>query len=149
MSKILSFLMSAVMIFSYLLGFGSIKTDGGYTVVRTDKLNSVLSLYAAQGICYDGENFYCSGAITAVNFTGLSKFDKEMNCLRVRTNAVPKEFTEKYGSNHIGGIDCANGIYTRPSRARLMESICIISSCSMTAKRSNIPGYIMMCRAST
>lgn len=78
MSKILSFLMSAVMIFSYLLGFGSIKTDGDYTVVRTDKLNSVLSLYAAQGICYDGENFYCSGAITAVNFTGLSKFDKEM-----------------------------------------------------------------------
>lgn len=46
MSKILSFLMSAVMIFYYLLGFGSIKTDGDYTVVRTDKLNSVLSLYA-------------------------------------------------------------------------------------------------------
>lgn len=46
MSKILSFLMSAVMIFYYLLGLGSIKTDGDYTVVRTDKLNSVLSLYA-------------------------------------------------------------------------------------------------------
>lgn len=45
MSKILPFLMSAVMIFYYLLGFGSIKTDGDYTVVRTDKLNSVLSLY--------------------------------------------------------------------------------------------------------
>ena len=39
-------------------------------------------------------------------------------------------------------------IYTRLSRARLTESICIISSCSMTAKRSNIPGYIMICRAS-
>ena len=38
--------MPAVMIFYYLLGFGSIKTDGDYTVVRTDKLNSVLSLYA-------------------------------------------------------------------------------------------------------
>ena len=46
MSKILSFLMSAVMIFYYLLGFDSIKTDGDYTVVRTDKLNSVLSLYS-------------------------------------------------------------------------------------------------------
>ncbi len=46
MSKILAFLMPAVMIFYYLLGFGSIKTDGDYTVVRTDKLNSVLSLYA-------------------------------------------------------------------------------------------------------
>lgn len=33
MSKILSFIMSAVMIFYYLLGFGSIKTDGDYTVV--------------------------------------------------------------------------------------------------------------------
>lgn len=38
--------MPAVMIFYYLLGFGSIKTDGDYTVVRTDKPNSVLSLYA-------------------------------------------------------------------------------------------------------
>ncbi|MEE0598267.1 MAG: hypothetical protein UCK97_04320 [Acutalibacteraceae bacterium] len=46
MSKILAFLMPAVMIFYYLLGFGLIKTDGDYTVVRTDKLNSVLSLYA-------------------------------------------------------------------------------------------------------
>lgn len=46
MSKILAFLMPAVMIFYYLLGFGSIKTDGDYTVVRTYKLNSVLSLYA-------------------------------------------------------------------------------------------------------
>lgn len=33
MSKILAFLMPAVMIFYYLLGFGSIKTDGDYTVV--------------------------------------------------------------------------------------------------------------------
>lgn len=46
MSKILAFLMPAVMMFYYLLGFGSIKTDGDYTVVRTDKLNSELSLYA-------------------------------------------------------------------------------------------------------
>lgn len=83
-----------------------------------------------------------------MNFTGLSKFDNEMNCLNVRTNAVPKEFTEKYGSNHIGGIDCANGYIYAPVEARLTESICIISSCSMTAKRSNIPGYIMICRAS-
>lgn len=53
-----------------------------------------------------------------------------------------------YGSNHIGGIDCANGYIYAPVEARLTESICIISSCSMTAKRSNIPGYIMICRAS-
>lgn len=46
MSKILSFIISAIMIFYYLLSFGSIKTDGDYTVVRTDKPNSVLSLYA-------------------------------------------------------------------------------------------------------
>lgn len=52
-----------------------------------------------------------------MNFTGLSKFDNEMNCLKVRTNAVPKEFTEKYGSNHIGGIDCANG-YIRACRGQ-------------------------------
>ena len=54
-----------------------------------------------------------------MNFTGLSKFDNEMNCLKVRTNAVPKEFTEKYGSNHIGGIDCANGYIYAPVEGKV------------------------------
>lgn len=54
-----------------------------------------------------------------MNFTGLSKFDNEMNCLKVRTNAVPKEFTEKYGSNHIGGIDCANGYIYAPVECKV------------------------------
>lgn len=61
-----------------------------------------------------------------MNFAGLSKFDNEMNCLKVRTNAVPKEFTEKYGSNHIAASTAPTAIYTRLSRARLTESICII-----------------------
>lgn len=83
-----------------------------------------------------------------MNFTGLSKFDNEMNCLKVRTNAVPKEFTEKYGSNHIGGIDCANGYICAPVEVKVDGKHLYNFTCSMTAKRSNIPGYIMICRAS-
>lgn len=54
-----------------------------------------------------------------MNFTGLSKFDNEMNCLKVRTNAMPKEFIGKYGSNHIGGIDCANGYIYAPVEGKV------------------------------
>lgn len=32
---------------------------------------------------------------------------------------MPKEFTEKYGSNHIGGIDCANGYIYAPVEGKV------------------------------
>ena len=69
---------------------------------------------SGQGLCCDGEYFYASGSLVAINFTGLAKFDKDMNCLKMKTASVPKEFNEKYGSNHIGGIDCANGYIYAP-----------------------------------
>lgn len=110
MEKISSFFVSLSLILTYIFGFGTISTSDGYELVRKEKLNSLVSLYSAQGICCDGEYFYCSGAISALDFTGLAKYDLDMHCKKLNTLAVPREFTEKYGSDHIGGIDCADGI---------------------------------------
>ncbi len=114
MEKIISFFTAIGLVFSYIFGFGSISVSDDYTLVKKQILSPVVSMHSAQGICCDGEYFYCSGAMTAVNFTGLSKFDTDMKCLKMKSGRVPAEFHEKYGSNHIGGIDCADGLIYAP-----------------------------------
>lgn len=109
MEKLLAFFTTLSLIFSYLFGLSGVTTSENYEYVGTDKISSVVSIFSAQGICCDGDYFYCSGAISALNITGLVKFDTDMHCKKINESAVPKEFTEKYGSDHIGGIDCANG----------------------------------------
>lgn len=119
MEKISAFLATVSLIITYLFGFGTYSVSDGYEVAGRQKLNPVVSACVGQGLCCDGDYFYGSGALTAVNFTGLSKFDLEMNCKMLRTGCVPKEFTKKYGSNHIGGIDCANGYIYAPVEGKL------------------------------
>ena len=119
MEKITSFFTTIALILSYLLGFGTSTVSNGYELVRSEKLDSISSMCAGQGLCYDGEYFYTSGSLTAVNFTGLAKFDENMKCLDKKTAAVPTEFYEKYGSNHIGGIDCANGYIYAPVEGKI------------------------------
>lgn len=86
----------------------------GYELAGNKKLPATVSMFSGQGLCYDEEYFYSSGSLTFMNFTGLAKFDENMKCIKKKSNAVPKEFYEKYGSNHIGGIDCANGYIYAP-----------------------------------
>ncbi len=119
MEKIANFFTSVMLIISYIFGFGQITTEGGYTLARREKLNPFTSAVCAQGLCCDGEYFYCAGAITAFNVTGLAKFDLDMKCLKKKSNAVPKEFYEKYGSNHIGGFDCADGVIYAPVEGKI------------------------------
>lgn len=119
MSKITSFFVTVSLIFTYLFGFGTISTSDGYQLEEKQKLSPIVSMCSGQGLCCDGECFYTAGALAAVNITGLAKFDLDMNCKKLKTGAVPKEFTEKYGSNHIGGIDCANGLIYAPVEGKI------------------------------
>lgn len=119
MEKITSFFATLSLIFTYIFGFGAVTTSEGYELVKKEKLNSLVSICAAQGICCDGDYFYCSGSLSAINITALSKFDLNMNCKKTSLGSVPKEFTEKYGSNHIGGIDCADGLIYAPVEGKI------------------------------
>lgn len=114
MEKIISFFTSLGLIISYLFGFGTFGIPDDYTLVKKQKLSPVESIFSGQGLCCDGEYFYTSGSLTAVNITGLAKFDLDMNCIKMKGGRVPSSFHDKYGSNHIGGIDCAGGVIYAP-----------------------------------
>ena len=119
MEKFISFFTSVGLILSYIFGFGTAGVSDGYEIVSKQKLSPVASLYSGQGLCSDGEYFYTSGSLTAVNFTGLAKFDRDMKCIKTKGSSVPEEFHEKYGSDHIGGIDCAGGFIYAPVEGKI------------------------------
>ena len=114
MDKLVSFFTTLSLILSWIFGLGSAGVTGDYELVSSKKLSPAVSAFSGQGLCCDGEFFYSSGAMTGVNFTGLAKFDLDLHCKKAKSGRVPKEFREKYGSNHIGGIDCANGLIYAP-----------------------------------
>ena len=62
-----------------------------------------------QGVTTDGEYYYTSGAITALDMTGLAKFTfPDMTPVTHKINPLP-EVCVKRGNNHIGGVSCYNG----------------------------------------
>ncbi len=109
MKSIVSAFTSFILIITYILGLGKTTVSEGYGLVRKEKLAPTVSMFAGQGLCCDGEYFYTSGSLTAVGLTGLAKFDLNMKCLKRVSSSIPDEFRQKYNSNHIGGIDCADG----------------------------------------
>ncbi len=67
------------------------------------------ALLMGQGIATDGEYYYTSGAITALNFTALAKFTfDDMEFVKSRINPLPEKCSDR-GDNHIGGISVYNG----------------------------------------
>lgn len=67
------------------------------------------ALLMGQGITTDGEYYYTSGSITALNLTALAKFSFDgMEIQQSAVNPLPEKCTER-GNNHIGGISYYNG----------------------------------------
>lgn len=67
------------------------------------------ALIMGQGITTDGEYYYTSGAITALNLTALAKIDRDdMSVVDIAVNPLP-DVCEDRGNNHIGGISYYNG----------------------------------------
>lgn len=71
------------------------------------------ALLMGQGITTDGEYYYTSGSITALNLTALAKFTfDDMKMVDSHVNPLPKVCKDR-GNNHIGGISWYNGkLYT-------------------------------------
>lgn len=78
-------------------------------LVSTDTFVFEKALLMGQGIATDGEYYYTSGAITALNLNALAKFTfDDMEIVKSKINPLP-EMCEKRGNNHIGGISVYNG----------------------------------------
>lgn len=67
------------------------------------------ALLMGQGLTTDGEYYYTSGSITALNLQALAKFRVEdMEIVKSRVNPLP-DVCEDRGNNHIGGISYYDG----------------------------------------
>ena len=91
------------------------------------------ALMMGQGITNDGENYYTSGAITAVNVTALAKFDMDMELVDVNFNPLPKKCKDR-GNNHIGGISYYNGKIYAPVEGGDEVYACIVVYDAQTLK---------------
>lgn len=84
------------------------------------------ALIMGQGITTDGEYFYTSGSITALNLTALAKFSfNGMEIQQSHINPLPDKCTER-GNNHIGGISYYNGKIYAPVEGGDVCYACIV-----------------------
>ena len=78
-------------------------------LIGTDTFVFDQAFVMGQGITTDGEYYYTSGSLAAVNTTALAKFTVDgMELKKARLNPLPT-VCEKRGNNHIGGISYYNG----------------------------------------
>lgn len=85
------------------------------------------ALIMGQGITTDGEYFYTSGAIAALDLTALAKFTfDDMELVDSHINPLPKECTDRK-DDHIGGISYYQGkIYASVEDSDEYLSPCIV-----------------------
>ena len=88
------------------------------------------ALLMGQGITTDGEYYYTSGSITALNLTALAKFTVEdMTMVDSHVNPLPDECTDR-GNNHIGGISYYDGkIYTPVEGGDVCYACIVVFDC--------------------
>lgn len=78
-------------------------------LIGTDTFVADQAFIMGQGITTDGEYYYTSGSLAAINTTALAKFSVDgMSMVKARLNPLP-DICEKRGNNHIGGISYYNG----------------------------------------
>lgn len=101
---------SFILLLSGLINGGEISSSPNAKLVRSEQFTLDEALLMSQGITTDGEYFYTSGSIAALDLVGMAKWTADGFEKVVSThNAIPKEIKEKYNSDHIGGISYYNG----------------------------------------
>lgn len=85
------------------------QTTSTAELVSKDSFVFEKALLMGQGITTDGEYYYTSGSIAALDLTALAKFTfEDMEIVKSRINPLPKECSKR-GDDHIGGISYYNG----------------------------------------
>ena len=109
-STIISLLMSVCMLLTGFLDQGTPKHSSNVELIKEDKLVFTDAMFAGQGITTDGEYYYTSGSLTALGIAGLAKWDAAtMECVLTNDDAIPADYKEFYGHDHVGGISYYNG----------------------------------------
>ena len=123
-SKIVHILTLPLLIITLLTTPKAVSTDTA-ELVSKDAF-AIESLMMGQGITTDGEYYYTSGSITAINFTALAKFDcKGVELVDMHINTLPKACSDR-GNNHIGGISYYDGKIYAPVEGGDEVYACIV-----------------------
>ena len=103
------------------------KTTETAELVSKDTFVFEKALFMGQGITTDGEYYYTSGAIAALDLTALAKFTfDDMELVDTHINPLPDECTDR-DDDHIGGISVYNGkIYASVEDSDEYLSPCIV-----------------------
>ncbi len=89
---------------------GDVTSSPNAELISTEQFTLDEALLMSQGITTDGEYFYTSGSIAALDLVGMAKWTADGFEKVIYThNAIPKEIKEKYNSDHIGGISYYDG----------------------------------------
>lgn len=118
------FIVLPVIIITLLTTPAAVSTDTAeLTATHTFVLEQAIMM--GQGITNDGEHYYTSGAVTAINVTALAKFDMDMELVDVNFNPLPDKCKQR-GNNHIGGISYYNGKIYAPVEGGDEVYACIV-----------------------
>lgn len=110
-SSVWSIITSVCLLITTIVGIGVPSTSPKTELVSTDQLLLEKALISGQGITTDGEYYYTSGSMTALRATGLAKWKADdFSLVTSRHGVIPDEYSEKYSSNHVGGISYYNGL---------------------------------------
>ncbi len=101
---------SFILLISGIINGGNIASSPNAELVRSEQFTLDEALLMSQGITTDGEHFYTSGSIAALDLVGMAKWTADGFEKVIYTHdAIPKEIKNKYNSDHIGGISYYNG----------------------------------------
>lgn len=119
------YIMLPLLIITLLTTPKAVSTDTA-ELISTDTFVFDHSLVMGQGITTDGEYFYTSGTITAINSTAIAKFSVDpMRFIDSNLNPLPDVCKDR-GNNHIGGISYFNGKLYAPVEGGDEVYACIV-----------------------
>ena len=115
------------LLFITMLFYAGAKSTDTAKLVSSDTFVMDNALIMGQGITTDGEYYYTSGSITAVNLTALGKYTVDgMDFVDKKINPLPDVCVER-GNNHIGGISYYDGkLYAPVEGGDETEVACIV-----------------------
>ncbi len=100
---------AAVVVIATLLAGNNITCSPNVELVKTDSYVLDSAVLMNQGITTDGEYYYTSGSFGKISYSGLAKWNLDGTRVDCTYMAMPKELTDSYGSNHLGGISYYDG----------------------------------------
>ena len=124
-AKIRQYIIYPLLLITFLFTPDAVSTETA-KLISTDTFVLDNAMVMGQGITTDGEYFYTSGTLTAVNFTAIAKYTVDgMEYVDSNTDPLPNVCKDR-DNNHIGGISYYDGKIYAPVEGGEEVPACIV-----------------------